>query len=104
MTKRYAIEYQDKMIKRRKRALVTIGVGRWAYHAREFFTRTCHEKAARSVGLAMCMPNSLFPLFIPPSLDNSRSSCQSVSPSAILPAFKNTSSIQEERTKNAPLR
>jgi len=68
----------------------------------------CHEKAARFVGLAMCMSNSQFPLFIPPSFDNlglsSRRPCQSVSLSAILPAFENTSNPLEERTKNAPLR
>lgn len=79
-------------------------------HAVILFTRPrlSHEKAARFVGLAMCMFNSHFPLFIPPSFDNpdlsSRHQCQSASLSAMLPAFENTSNTSEERTKNAPLR
>lgn len=54
-----------------------------------------HEKAARLVGLTMCMRNSPFPLLTPPSFDNanpsSHPSCQLVSLSAMSPAFENTS-------------
>jgi|SRR6267154_1044525 len=92
-----------------------LGVGCWANrgnrtcrHFSSLHHALCHEKAARFVGLAMCMSNSQFPLFIPPSFDNpdlsSRRPCQSVSLSEILPAFENTSNSLEERTKNAPLR